>query len=463
MTAAIRRIHWLRPEHAFALIGLVFGLLFVFANPPWQGNDEDRHFYISYFWATGHSGLRQNGERIGGELPASLLESVAVFQGLDFAPGRKLNKAKIEQIFSRSWDESRTVFHDNPGGLADPLGYAPHIAGIFAAHAFTANPLTLLHAGRIGGLLAYLAIVFMAIRLIPLQKWLLVALALTPMALFQAGSITYDTLCIALAYLLLALVVRFAFRERPVSIAELVLLSIVMVLQRHVKEGYFVLPFLFLLIPRANFGSSGMRIGMLAFICALVVLPRITWDAWVASLGLHGNTELQKDFLFDAGKQLDFYVRQPAHFAWYLLLNVVNYTKEWMVGVVGRFGYAYAALPEPVAFVHWLVLIALSVLDQGPVRPLTLRERVGAAIVGVASAALIVVGFFIRGSPVGARVIFGIQGRYFLPLLPFLLLANYRSVSWRLAESWKAIAVPVYCSALLGYSLVFVNRYFYMS
>ena len=34
-------------EHLFLILATIFGLIFVFINPPWQSNDEDRHFLKS--------------------------------------------------------------------------------------------------------------------------------------------------------------------------------------------------------------------------------------------------------------------------------------------------------------------------------------------------------------------------------------------------------------------------------
>jgi len=462
MTTLSARRLLLAPEYLFVAIGLVFGLLFVYASPPWQANDEDRHFYNAYFHATGQNGMRQDGNRVGGDLPANLLQAASSFQGLQFSPTAKLNKSRVEQSALAPLDESRTVFYDNPNHGQDPLAFAPHIAGIWISRFINSNPVHLLWGARIGGLLAYLAIVFAAIRTIPIHKWVLFAIALTPMALYQASSVTYDTLCIALAFLVVALVVRFACRDRPVSTAELVLFFFVAILERYAKEGYFLLPFLFFIVPRKNIGSNAKMVAIFVLICALFFLPRFTWESYLASLGLHGGKALQTDFLFDTGRQLDFYLQRPVEFFSYLWLNILRQSKIWIAGAVGRFGYAYATLPGAVVFVHVLALLGLSLLDSSKVHALSWRQKLVAASVAFGSLALIVVGFFVKGSPVGAHEIFGIQGRYFLPILPVILLLNHVGGFRRgLPEKLKSLCVPLYCACMLGFSLVFINDYFY--
>jgi len=354
------------------------------------------------------------------------------------------------------------VFSDNANAAQIPVPFVPHIAGIKVSRLFDANPVHLLWGARIAGLLTYLALVFVAIRAIPIHKWVLFALALTPMALYQASSVTYDMLCIALSYLMLALIVRFAVREQPVSTGELALFFVVAIFQRYAKEGYFILPFLFFIIPRRNIGSTSKMAVIFLLLCALVLLPRFTWDAYIRSLALTGGTALQNDFVFDGGRQIAFYLQRPGEFLAYLWLNIVSQSKVWISGAVGRFGYAYATLPGAIVFMHGLALIALSVVDSSAAFTFSRRQKIVAAIVGGASLALIVVGFFVVGSPVGAHEIFGIQGRYFLPILPVILLLDYAGrFRYGLPEKWKSLLVPLYCIGLLGFSLAFINDYFY--
>ena len=81
-------------EYVFALLGLVFGLFFVFANPPWQANDEDRHFIHSYFISQGQIYGKQLDKKIGGSIPINIVNTVQGFQGIPFAKGYKIKPPK---------------------------------------------------------------------------------------------------------------------------------------------------------------------------------------------------------------------------------------------------------------------------------------------------------------------------------------------------------------------------------
>ena len=61
-------------------------------------------------------------------------------------------------------------------------------------------------------------------------------------------------------------------------------------------------------------------------------------------------------------------------------------------------------------------------LDGSPSLELKLRERVFIALVTLATFAFILFMMYIVATPVGNGMIIGIQGRYFLPIVPLLLL-----------------------------------------
>jgi len=84
-------------EYFFLVIGLFFGMKLVFINPPWQTNDEDRHFYNSWYYANGYFKPDSREKGIGNPLPAKMYEQVAGFQGIRFN-----EKTKIENFGIRN-------------------------------------------------------------------------------------------------------------------------------------------------------------------------------------------------------------------------------------------------------------------------------------------------------------------------------------------------------------------------
>ena len=451
-----------RPEYAFLAIGLLFGLMLIFVNPPFQSNDEDRHFYNSYFVSTGQVLPRQQGDMIGGSLPVSVLDISAALQGIAFANGTKVSEARLRDATRVPLAPAQQRFYNNPNYDINPAPYLPFVTGIWMGRALDASPIGLLRFARFMGLLTFLALVFMAIRVMPVHKYVLLAVALTPTTLFQATSITYDVASTALGFLIVALCVSFALREAPLSNRELGTLILLAVLHRFAKNGYFLIPFLYLLIPLKNVGSRLKWAGVLFCLIVAAALPTFTWDPLLASLQLHGGQIFQKDFYFSPSEQLALYKDRPLELVGYLFENLRFHGRAWIAGAMGRFGYSYVPLPDPAILANVLALLAISALDADPRRSLSVFQKVVVLGVGGGTAVAIVLGFFLT-SPLGAHVIFGLQGRYFVPVLPVLLLLNHNrsllSPGWQRA---RPFVVPAYSIVMLGYTVSFLSSYFWM-
>jgi uncharacterized membrane protein len=311
------------------------------------------------------------------------------------------------------------------------------------------------------GLVTFLVAVFFAIRIIPVHKYVLLLVALTPTTIFQASSVTYDTLSMAATFLMFALIVSYAMRDTELSNKELLFLVLLAVLQRFAKNGYFLVPFLFFLIPQKRIGARWKSVVMFLCLAGTYFLPQITWESFISSLHLHGGQAFQKDFYFDTGAQLSFYKARPFELIKYLTLNVLAQGKAWIIGAIGRFGYSYVPLSFPVVFLHGLVLLAISVLDSDPDHPLFPIQKVITFFIFAGTAGVIIGGFFMN-SPVGARLIFGMQGRYFIPVVPLLLLLNYNtSIRVDFWDKWKRFLVPGYVVLVLAYTVQYLDSYFW--
>jgi uncharacterized membrane protein len=167
------------------------------------------------------------------------------------------------------------------------------------------------------------------------------------------------------------------------------------------------------------------------------------------------------DFLYGSSEQLNVIAADPAAFIKNFFLNFILQGKEWIIGALGRFGYSYLHLNDTVLFIHGLALIAISVLDSSQVVKLTARQRFIIGAIALGTIGLIAGGLF-YDSPVGAHVIFGLQGRYFIPVLPLILLLNLNRLPWGpMWETWKGPVIASYSGSVLAYTVIFIKGHFY--
>lgn len=456
------------PEYLFAVLGLIFGLFFVFINPPFQTNDEDRHFIHSYILSQGFFLPDQGKNKIGAEIPLNIIEIPKRFQGIRFSKDVKISKQKLEEAENIPLYPHNNIFYHDFHHSLNPIGFIPAATGIGVGQYINSNPVWLGWFGRIGSLIFYIVIIFFAIRLTPILKNAFMLYALTPMVLYQGSSVTYDVLSFSLAVLFLALVLKYALEENSfIGWRELILLIAVMVLQRFAKDGYPLIPFLFLMIPMKKVKLKVKPIiiyaAMFIFSYLLFSMPSWTWGKILSSQHYHQKTseKLQKDFGGNWHQNLDINLEHPGTALSNLGENLDHFRQEWTAGTIGRFGYSYTLLPNWFYFIHGLILLFVAFYDSNKKIVLQFYQKTIAFIIGFGSIAGIMVMNYLY-SPVGAKQIFGLQGRYFANAIPVLLLLLYNNkfenFNWK---KWGSYIVGVYVIFALTYTLIYLNDIFY--
>ena len=443
----------------FLFIGLFFGLKLVYVNPPWQTNDEDRHFYNAYALLKGYISPQIENGKIGYPMPTNLIETVRSFQGFPFSNTNLLSKEKINSRENQPLNAKKLSFCDTPSAGILPFPYIPSAIMIKIGSIFKSSPIWLGWWGRICSLLAYLAIVFIAIKNIPHFKAILMVIALSPMALYQGASVSYDALSFALLFLLFSLVIKYYYQETPITLKQVLLFFLIAFAQKCSKDGYFIAYFTLFAINIKKFESK--KVYFLAGLLLLVAsfLPSYLWNSYIGSLHLPAG-KFQVDFKFDSALNIKYHLNDPINTISVLIQNIFNQGKTWIGSSIGRFGYSYTLFPD------WIIILQLSVYSlvvffEKPSKLLSLKFRTVLLLFAFINVFSLVAAGLLLISPVGANYIFGMQGRYFTPLLPFLFLGLFYMPFFEDREKLLKWIVPIYCMVILFYTADFLDSKFF--
>lgn len=458
----------IKTEYLFLIIGLIFGLQFVFTNPPWQTNDEDRHFIHSYFLSQGYILPKQGQDKIGGVVPVNIYEIPARFQGIRFSETVKISKAKLEEAEKIPLNENNKQFFHNQHYNINPVGFIPSAFGIFIGQTINDNPVWLNWWGRIGDLIFYLVIIFFAIKIIPIFKNVIFLYALTPMSIYQGSSVTYDAVNISLTFLIFAVIIKFALDEKSfIGWKEFLLIMLLIIIHRFSKDGYPLIPLSMILIPIEKYKLSlkPILVYLIIFVSAFIIfkLPDWTWKQIInlQHYKLETPKTLKKDLVGSFPMNLELTLQNPGKFFKDMFLNLNHFRQEWAGGTIGRFGYSYTLLPDWFFLLHGLILIIVAYLESGKKYILKTWQKSASLLIAFGSIfGIIIMSYFY--SPVGASQIFGLQGRYFINAIPFLLLVLYNN-NLEIKE-WKkygSIVLSIYIILSLIYTLLYINNVFY--
>ena len=453
-----------RPRRAFAVLAPLFGLLYVFATPPFQSPDEPQHFYRAYQVSElGIIGQKTTGKpepRAGGFLPKSLKRvAELVLDDIPHNEERHVEPQAIKSALAVPLEPDDREFLEFPTNvLYSPVPYAPQALGIFLGRMFQAPPIVLLYLARLLNLAVWFVFVYAAIRVTPVHRWVFLLLALAPMSIAQAASASADALANGAAFLLVASIFEAAFspaatmeRSRRRAITGL---SLVVTL---CKPVYSLLPVLVLLIPAAKFGSPRKFKKAAASLLALCWGTLAAWSAAVSPLAV----PLQQGV--SSSGQLRLILTQPLRFLDAVRHMISTHFFHHLREFVGQLGWLDVALPFALAILYILVLIFAALADKtGEISVRARPKALGLAVVLV-SAAAIVTTIYIVWNPVGAGGIEGVQGRYFIPFGPLLLLLFYNRKISPLVEKIRVLRAALI--AFSAFTLVFglaalLSRYY---
>lgn len=453
------------PATAFLAIGLCFGLIFLFLTPPFQVPDEQAHFYRAYQISEGQivaqkragecAGYTNNFTSemcVGGLLPTSLLTTVRSNKPIRFHPQNKQNPQDIFDLLKLPLEPQDRTFLKFPGSaLYSHVPYLPQALAIAVGRLAHVSPLALMYAGRFFNLMAWLGLEYLAIRIAPAGKWLLFLICLTPMSLFQAASLSADAVTNGLAHLLIAVFLKSAVEEdKPVGRWDVALIFSLSLLLALSKQLYLPFVGMFLWVPVKKFGNLKTYLLTFAGLLLICLTAVLSWSYAVRHL-----------YAFNpAGSQISFILSQPLNFASILLNTLAVRGYDYLQEFIGKLGWLDTPLP---AFLIWSYIAVLGIVALA-------GSNINVALTGIQKAVafsifslnslLMFILMYLSWNPVGALVIEGIQGRYFLPLAPlfFLLLSNPKV---RLNMKNLAPAIPLYTlfSATLTVAVIFQRYY----
>ena len=403
----------------FLPLAWTLGALFALVTPPFQVPDEFAHFYRAYQVSEGQLAAYRQWDDVGGDLPVSLdTFGSRVWGNRPFDP--KL-RADIRDIWAARaiplQSDQRQFFGFATIARHSPMNYVPQAAPMALARVLSMGPMGMFYGGRMANLLIWSLLVYFSLRLIPVLDWTVFLLALTPMSLAQAASLSADATANGVCFLFVAVAVRCAMTAGAISRTELAGLTLGGAAVALAKGAYLPLTLLFLLIPAGRFANR--RHYWLAFaIFVLVALAAFAgWSLCTFSPDSIGNPV-------------------PGVSPWQQLLHVLHHpflalymetrlfwSVPYLSSIIGRLGWNEIKLWYPLTAVYFGVLFYATRRGGRPDRQLTMRQRAILATAVLGCWAAVFTLLYLLFTPVGATNINALQGRYLLPVtLPFFLM-----------------------------------------
>jgi uncharacterized membrane protein len=293
------------------------------------------------------------------------------------------------------------------------------------------RPAIVFYAGRIVNLLVTVMLIALAIRAAPQYASMFAAAALLPMSLYEFASLSADAPTIALAWLFTALLLAPPRRTWVIAVAGFALALC--------KPAYFLLALLAFVMP-LRWRQKIAILGATAFGTLLSLVA--------ASRGVYNARAGQP---VDAGAQIRCIVSDPIHFGHVMLHDLATNGRFYIEEMIGRFGANQLKLSPIIITVEILLLIAVAITCGAALRA---RIRITALAIVMMTVCGILLSQYLIWSVVCGDALEGVQGRYFLEILPLFLAAIVLPRTRLRMNPGIVIAVAVLCNAMALMTLV---------
>jgi uncharacterized membrane protein len=417
-------------EHLmFALICAVT-LVFAILTPPFQAPDENQHYMKALFLKEGGLTAQKQGDAIGAALPRAALDLRDVDLPAEQA-GQPMRYGvdRIGAAWRADGQRPGRAFGDFPN-VANyaPTLYLPQAAGLAVGDTLGLPHLGALYVGRIVNALTALLLLYAALRLLPFGRMALLAVAVLPTSTYQTGSLSPDAGINAAGWLALAISLRIGFGEMKWARGRAgALLFTVAPLLALAKGVYLPLILSGLRWPPAGEARRAWmaKSGMLIVSAAVGAIAFISW------MKFSGGTQAlyhivsrktgEMTITAPLAEQLAVVLRDPIGFLHILATSVAERSPVYVLQIVGRFGWNSILLPLLAYPLAGCMLLAA--LWSGDRVRVAWGVRLWWLAIAGGAALLVETALYLTGTPLGADYVQGVQGRYFLPILPLALMA----------------------------------------
>lgn len=454
----IETVKKIQVEKIFLFLYIMISLFSFLAIPIFNTPDEVNHFYRIYEISKGHlisdtKEVQKDGEEytvVGREFPEGLCPGALTT--------RDVSLWDIRHHWNDRLNESEKVFYEFPNtALYAPHSYIPQAVGVAVADIFTDFPVIMAYAGRVMNCAVIGLLTVLAIRLAPFGKNLIAMIALLPMSLQAANSLSADGLALAVVLLFTSYILFLRYKKKGViGKKEIAVLYTLIVFLCCCKIVYVPFCLLLFAIPIERFKSrKSFFLHVVIAGCAIVILT-FGWLA-IASSFLGG---IKADVNVDTAEQLKYILIHPLRFCATFFRTLEIAWMDYFMQMLGdQMGWLTIQIPPFIVFPFAFILAADVFLDNDT-EGYSFKRPIRALMVGTSVFIffLIFVTLYGQWTPVGQRWIEGIQGRYFIPLLYPLLLGikpqrqaarNGGYVPWNSYGVICMIDLTVFCAMLI--------------
>lgn len=412
----------------YAVIVLtVFSIFTMAFLTPGTGNDEQVHYAYAYKYANIFSfkGFSDPIDDEGMTMIYMRAEDAELLQTFRDVPvyiteAAYKNTAKSFSLFSHdnSLNEYRLAdVADNPTFSTNnaPLGYIASGLGIAFGRLIHLGAVPTFYLGRMFNAALFILLVWLSIKIIPVGKETLLVISMFPMVLQQTATYSYDSIIIGTLFLFTSMTISVFLQDDKVTVKQFVILGLLSVAVAINKFVYAPIILILLAIPSDKLPFKKPRMIKGAVIAVLGI------SAVILCTVLQNKLDVAQYFIPSYASGNGSLMVNMIHYWEMLQMTAVNISDFYIHSLVAYPGWYQIYVPVTVVSVYYLLLI-FSLFRNDDNTFLGTGTKVWMGILIFLSCVLITLPMAAKFTNPDSETIDSIQGRYFLPLIPILVM-----------------------------------------
>lgn len=418
-------INKLKLERIFLVLGLLLGFFYSLVLPPGQVPDERTHWNFAktaYGFNTVHLG---EGDEVDEYL--AKIGFYDYYANTDLPQNYEVLKKGMDEHFS---DEARSIVRLPSIGVIKyfPAGFVMSIGILLNLPIFWIMLLS-----ESAAVIFYVIMGYFALKYMPVMREALFMVMLLPMTLQQCTTINYDAVLMPVSFWMISYLLHLIYDVEEVKWKHIIPLLISGFVVLVIKPPVILMLLLFFTIDKNKVKLYiGSKFELYSFICKHKYLICLC----IVGLGVAGVYILRDNSYI---RLLYISAQEPEKFVSIFINTFKDYTSYYLETLAGNFGWLVMPMPFEYVLLVYLTLISVSLCACNSIE-IGSKVRVVSIITVVAVVFLVMLALFpwvfhllgfdidnisyeeLYNQFINVSRIEGVQGRYFIPILPVIAL-----------------------------------------
>lgn len=401
-------------EKLFWMIIPAICIMFLILMPAFKNHDEGFHWFRILDIAQGNLLTNVSNNKPIAVVPES------TFTMLEDEPEYINYRVIMDNLKKVIGEEGTVRIELATTAIYNPIQYFPQTLGVIIMKFFTNNPMFIAYAARLANMVISIVLLYLAFKKMPFGKLGLLVTICLPIAIEGFTSMSSDAITIAISFLFIAYIFDIVFNKNEntkIKNKDIIILAILAVILAVCKIVYLPIVGLMLLLGKSKFKTSKIHIITVVGIMLIAIIANLLWLNTA-------NTYLEMYKDGNSNSQIATIFKNPVLYLQRVLFTFNDCANNYIYSLFGdELGWnEFADMNYILPILIGGLFVFIHLADNTWKKRLSKYQNIIILLIVLAVIGLIFTSLYIQWNESDDNIIKGIQGRYFIPILPLVML-----------------------------------------